>query len=291
MRFQRLGAALVRRRRIVIVAAVVLVALAGGLGAGVADRLTGGGFEDPGSESVRATDLVEERFGSGEPNLVLLVEATDGTVDDAAVAAVGEAVTAELAATEGVEDVTSYWSLGGAAPLRADDATSALVLGRMTGDEDARREAIEEISDAFTRDEGVATVAVGGVEETFRQVGETIESDLALAEAIALPITLLLLLVVFRSVVSALLPLLVGVIAIVGTFFVLDVLAGWTTVSIFALNLTTAMGPRARHRLLAAGGLPLPGGAPGRPRQRRSRGAHGGHRRAGPWSSPGSPWP
>ena len=242
MRFQRLGAALVRRRRIVIVAAVVLVALAGAAGAGVADRLTGGGFEDPASESVRAAELVEQRFGSGEPNVVLLVEATGGTVDDPAVVAVGRAVTDELAATAGLEDVVSYWSLGAAPPLRADDGSSALVLGRMTGDEDARRELTEQVSATFTRDEGVATVAVGGVEETYRQVGETIEADLALAEAIALPITLLLLLVVFRSVVSALLPLMVGVIAIVGTFFVLDALAGWTTVSIFALNLTTALG-------------------------------------------------
>ena len=242
MRFQRLGAALVRRRRIVMVAAVALVALAAGLGAGVADRLTGGGFEDPSAESTVASRLVEERFGSGAPNVVLLVRAVDGTVDDPAVAEVGRMVSDELAGLDGVEDVASYWSLGGATPLRADDASSALVLGRLTGSEDEVRAAVEDISADLTRDVGVATVAVGGVEETFREVGETIEDDLARAELIALPITLLLLLVVFRSVVAALLPLLVGVIAIVGTFFVLDLVAGWTEVSIFALNLTTALG-------------------------------------------------
>ena len=74
------------------------------------------------------------------------------------------------------------------------------------------------------------------------EVNEVIEADLVKAESIAFPITLILLIIVFGSVVSALLPLGVGVVAIVGTFLVLDLLARVTEVSIFALNLTTALG-------------------------------------------------
>ena len=242
MRFAKLGEALVRRRRIVGIVALLLVLVAGGLGADVASKLSSGGYEDASADSTKAKALVEERFGSGDPNVVLLVTAAEGTVDDPAVAAAGAEVTAELAATPGMADVTSYWALDGAAPLRADDASSALVLGRLTGTEDERSEAVADISESFNRDVGVATVSVGGLEEVYRQMGATIEEDLALAEAIALPVTLLLLVIVFRSVVSALLPLMVGVIAVIGTFFVLEVLAGFTLVSIFALNLTTALG-------------------------------------------------
>jgi RND superfamily putative drug exporter len=83
---------------------------------------------------------------------------------------------------------------------------------------------------------------VGGRAEVFHQVGDQVEKDLQKAESIAVPITLVLLVLVFGSVVAAGLPLAVGGLAIVGTFLVLRVLASLTQVSIFSLNLTTAMG-------------------------------------------------
>ena len=76
----------------------------------------------------------------------------------------------------------------------------------------------------------------------FHEVGKTIEHDLVRAELIALPITILLLLFIFRGVIAAALPLVIGTLSVVGTFLVLRVLASMTEVSIFALNLTTAMG-------------------------------------------------
>jgi len=243
MRFVGIGRGLVRYRKAVVAVAGLLVVLAAVIGGDVAKSLSSGGFDDPASDSSRALAAVEDRFDAGDPNVVLLVTAALGTtVDDPGVVAAGYAAAADLALQPGVTDVASYWSMDSATPLRADDASSALVLGRVTGSEEERREAIEAISAELNRDDRVATVAVGGIEEVFHQMGARIESDLATAELIALPLTLLLLLFVFRSVVSALLPLMVGAIAVVGTFFVLEVLAGVTTVSIFALNLTTALG-------------------------------------------------
>ncbi len=83
---------------------------------------------------------------------------------------------------------------------------------------------------------------MGGFAQVFHEVGTTIEEDLFTAEMIALPITLVLLVLIFGSVVAASLPLLIGIMSIFGTFFVLQVLSGVTDVSIYALNLTTAMG-------------------------------------------------
>src|SRR3546814_2210617 len=59
---------------------------------------------------------------------------------------------------------------------------------------------------------------------------------------LALPITLVLLLLVFGSVVSSSLPLAIGALSIVGTMAELRLMAMVTEVSIFSLNLTTAMG-------------------------------------------------
>ncbi|MFP5255327.1 MAG: MMPL family transporter [Acidimicrobiia bacterium] len=230
----------IARRRLVLVLATLTFVVAGGVGGGVAQELSSGGFEDPSSESARADDVLLDTFGAGVPNVVLLVEATDGTVDD--LAAAGTALTEELAAEADVAEAVSYWTLGGAPPLRSEDGTQALVLARIEGDEDHISERIEDISPAFTREEAGFTVAVGGFAEVFRQVGHSIEEDLLRAEMIAIPITLLLLLFVFRGVVAALLPLAIGGLSVVSTFLVLRIINSFTDVSVFALNLTTAMG-------------------------------------------------
>jgi putative drug exporter of the RND superfamily len=246
MRFAKLGAALVRWRRIVVALFAIGFVLAAATGTDVADKLSTGGFEDPSADSTRARDLLDETFDAGEPSVVLLVTAAEGTVDDPEVAAAGVAVTEQLAAMDGVDEVVSYWSLGNAPPLRAGDGSSALVLARLGGEEDELDAQSQAIIDELTSDADETgapiSVGVGGRDAVFTEVGDTITSDLAVAELIAFPITLLLLLFVFRSLIAALLPLAVGAIAIVGTFVVLEVLAQLTTVSIFALNLTTALG-------------------------------------------------
>ena len=242
MRFARLGQFLVARRRWVLVVGLLAVVAAGMFGADVASKLSNGGFEDPSSDGAKATAILDDHFGAGEPNVILLVRADGTSVDDPAVAAAGQNVTDRLAAADGVSDVVSYWSLGSPPPLRADDSSSALVLGRINGSEDEIRDSVDTIRDELTFDDGTINVGVSGREAVFAEMGETIEKDLALAEMIAFPITLILLIFVFRSLIAAILPLAVGGLAIIGTFFVLEVLAGLTTVSIFALNLTTAMG-------------------------------------------------
>ena len=236
-----------RHARAVVIAAVALFALAGAIGGGVADHLTSGGFEDPSSESSRAEEALAEEFDTGVPNLLLLVTAPGGDVDDPAVATAGQALTDELAAEEGVTDVVSYWSEGNAPPLRNDDGSRALVIARIEGNDDQVEDRVAELAPVYERragDSGAAglDVELGGFAQVFHEVGDTIEEDLVRAEMIALPITLVLLVLVFGSVVAASMPLVVGVMSIIGTFFVLRVLAALTDVSIYALNLTTALG-------------------------------------------------
>src|SRR5918994_1351321 len=240
----RLARVSTQHARAVVIAAVVLFAVAGALGGGVADHLTSGGFEDPSSESERADEALADRFDTGVPNLLLLVTAEGGDVDDPATAQAGQALTEELAAEEGVADVVSYWSEGNASPLRNDDGSRALVVARVEGNDDQVEDRVTELAPHYERTaaDGGVDVEVGGCAEVFHEVGDTIEEDLVRAEMIALPITLVLLILVFGSVVAASLPLVVGVMSIVGTFFVLRGLAALTDVSIYALNLTTALG-------------------------------------------------
>ncbi len=238
----------VRRRRAILVGAVVLFAVAGTVGGDVAQTLSSGGFADPSSESFEADEVLQDRFDTGVPNVVLVVTATDSpvedvvAVDDPAVAASGLALTTRLAEEPSVTNVLSYWSIGNAPPLRSVTGNRALVLGRITGTEDEVGDAIHELAPELEGDFQGLDVQVSGYAQAFAEVGETIEADLLRAELIAIPITLLLLLVVFRGLVAASLPLAVGALSVVSTFVVLETINSITDVSVFALNLTTAMG-------------------------------------------------
>jgi RND superfamily putative drug exporter len=237
----RLGRSIVRHRKLVVAGTGVFFLVSIVLGGGVASKLISGGFEDPDSESSRAADAIAARFGNQQPDLLLLVRAQTGDVDDPEVAAAGRALTEQLAAEPQVEQAASYWTLD-APPLKGRSGEQALVLAVLRGGEQEELDAAEELSPKYARGTRVIEVEVGGYAEVFRQVNEQIESDLLRAELIAFPITLILLVFVFRSAVAAVLPLLVGGVAIVGTFLVLAILASLTEVSVFALNLTTAMG-------------------------------------------------
>ena len=242
--FTFLGILAVRRRRALLVVTVVFVVAAGVIGGGVFDRLSTGGFLDPGSESSRAETYLEETFGAASPNVVLLVTAEGGDVDAPAAAAAGAELTEELATLDGVDAASSYWSLGSLAPLRSTDGSAALVLGVIGGSPDDVEVVVEAIDEelAGTYGDGAVTVAVGGQAEVFRQVGLTIEGDLARAESIAVPITMALLIVVFGGLVAALLPLGIGMVAVLGAFLVLWLVTSVADVSVFSINLVTALG-------------------------------------------------
>src|SRR5918994_1160226 len=207
----RLARLSTQHARAVVIAAVVLFAVAGALGRGVADHLTSGGFEDPSSESERADEALADRFDTGVPNLLLLVTAEGGDVDDPAAAQAGQALADRLAGEEGVTDVVSYWSEGNAPPLRNDDGSRALVVARIEGNDDEVEDRVTELGPRYEQAAGAGngtvadaiSVEVGGFAEVFHEVGDTIEEDLVRAETIALPITLVLLVIVFGSLVAA----------------------------------------------------------------------------------------
>ena len=237
--FERLGDLVVRRRRWVVISTVLFAVAAGLIGGGVAGNLSSGGFQDPNAESAKAADTLKEEFDHEDPNLILLVEASD--VDDPAVSREGVALTEELALEAGVKQVVSYWTAPSSA-LKSADGSQAMVLGVIEGDEDQVRDRIEELSPVYTREGDTLDVSVGGFAEVFRQVSDRVEEDLARGESIAFPITLILLVFVFGSVISGALPLVVGGIAIIGTFLILQILTAFTEVSIYSLNLTTMLG-------------------------------------------------
>lgn len=230
----RLGHFVVRRARAVLVAAVIAVIAAAALGLGAFGKLQSGGFEAPDAQSTKAQALIDQRYG-GQANLVFLVHARHGSVDDPAVRNIGTRLTERLAREPIASGVSSYWTTNSRA-LRSADGTSALVLAHVPD-----RKA-GPLIDRYAVNNSTVTIRAGG-EQGFNHDGQKqVQRSLAVAEMIAVPLILLLLVFVFGSVVAASLPLVIGGIAIVGTFAELFVMGSITAVSIYAVNLTTALG-------------------------------------------------
>ena len=231
-------------RRVWVLVVTALLAVAAALyGGGVAQKLSLGGLEDPASESVKTEEQLAARFAqSVQPDFVLVVTANDGTVDDDTVTAAATKIEQQLAHEHGVKLAYSYWSLDKAPPLRSTDETQALVLAALSGAPDEKIDRAAELEDQYVGKRGPVTIAVTGASPIEAQLSKRAEADLRRSEMLTAPILFAALIIVFGSVVAALLPLAVGVLAILGTFVVLTILSGMTTVSVFALNLTTALG-------------------------------------------------
>jgi uncharacterized membrane protein YdfJ with MMPL/SSD domain len=222
-----------RRRRSVLVIAAVTVAFAGVVGGPVVGLLdSDDDFEDPASEAIVARDAVERATGaSASPDVIALVRLG--------------APAGSQAAQDKLARVTSAMRDPDVARITADrpelvsnDGRSAYAVATFRADADAD-EVAERLEQRLQREPGVT---VGGAVLAQEQVGEQVSEDLARAEMLAFPILFALSLVVFRGLVAALLPMVVGFSTILITFLLLRIANAVEPMSIFATNLIIGAG-------------------------------------------------
>jgi len=225
-----------RRGKFVVIAAVVLFAAAGAIGGSVADHLDPYGNDDPDTESVIATDRLEQA-GFRDASVVVLIE--DAPVQSAVGRERVESIAADLGRDPEVSDVVGYLDTRSPDFLSKDGQSTYLAVSLRPTDDKELQDAAKTIADRLEDEPGVS---VGGYAVAQEQVNDQVEQDLRTAEMLAFPLLFLLSLLFFRSLVAAALPLLVGGLAIVGTFLLLRVASEIGSVSIFALNLTTGLG-------------------------------------------------
>jgi RND superfamily putative drug exporter len=240
---RRLAILVVRRRWWVIAVAIVAFPLLALYGGNVHNKLSSGGFDDPSADSYRAATAIRKQFPDADQSaFVILVTAKSGTVDTPDVAAAGTAIEQRLRHAPGVTTTASYWSLGRVPQLRSRDSREALVVASLRGDDAAQLELAAVLSPMFTSNNGVVSTVVTGRAEVTRQISAQAEKDLANADLFTAPVTFIALIIVFGSLIAAGLPLVVALLAVLGTFAALTLLASFTTVSVFSLNLATGLG-------------------------------------------------
>jgi putative drug exporter of the RND superfamily len=231
----RLGATAVRHFRTVLVLAGLLCVLAAALGGTALDALSGGGYTPTDAPAAHAQQRLTTEFRGGGPNLVIIatadhpVDSTEPELQD------------RIARDPRVDWVNSYWSTGDLS-LLSDDRHSALFLIRLTGDENTMLSAAREVVPEWRHSDPDLQLAVTGEAQIAAEVNDQSSRDLVSAELIGAPIVALLLLLIFRTPLAALLPLVVGAASVAITTAVLALLVQVTDVSLFALNVTTALG-------------------------------------------------
>ncbi len=229
-------------RRTIAVAALLMVAL-GVFGIPVAKSLSAGGFQDPTSESARAAQILIDKFGQGDVQLLFIVTAPDGFASTAA-RAVGTELTDQLTRSAHVTSVTSAWTAppAAAASLVSKDGRSGLIVAGIGGGETNAQNYADSLSDQYAHDRNGVTVRSGGIAMVNAQITEQAQRDVLVMEAIAIPLSFIVLVWVFGGLLAAALPVAIGGMSILGSLAVLRVITFTTDVSIFALNLSTALG-------------------------------------------------
>ena len=242
--FEKLGHVIVRRRKAMVILFIVSVLTAGTVGTMIFSRLDSGGYSNPNSDSYQVYNYLNKNLNVADPNIVVVVDSGNLPITDPTVAAKAQLLETEMAKAPGVTKVVSYWNTGGEKTLAASDGKAAYIL--VYGGGEAFTPESQEMGQYFQENfdgkrDGL-TLYSGGVGVVGNAINKKIADDLKIAEAISIPLTFILLVMVFGAMAASAMPLLVGVSAILGAFFLLYLISLVTSVSVYALNLTTGMG-------------------------------------------------
>jgi RND superfamily putative drug exporter len=229
-----------QRRWIVIIAALLLTVIGGAWGAGVSDKLTQGGYDDPGSQAAQVDKVIEDAIGKQGGDVVVLYTAPAGkTVDDPALAAKINDRLAALPSAD-VSKVVSYWNTHLPALADAGKTHGLATIILASADQTKQSEQYAAIADKLAVD-GVQT-QIGGQAPLQKTITDKSMTDVEFAELVSLPLVLLLLVVIFGSVVAALMPVLVGGLSILGALGVLRLISLGLDVNTFAVNVASLLG-------------------------------------------------
>jgi RND superfamily putative drug exporter len=241
--FEKLGQLAVRRSKLVLTSFIITMLAAGGIGLSVFGKLDSGGYSDPNSESMKVWNYFQENLKTKDAGVILIVDGKNKSVNDPNVVADAIALEKEVATVQGVESTLSYWSSGNQQTMVSKDGNAAYLLIYTKSDDFAKvGEVGKEIQSKFDGEYKSLHVYASGNGVITSAINGRIAKDLALAEAISIPLTFILLIFVFGAVIASAMPLFVGIFSILGAFFLLLLITQVTSVSVFALNLITGLG-------------------------------------------------
>ncbi len=238
--FHRLGRFTYRHRRVIPLAALGLMVLLLGLSVPFGGQLSAGGFSVPGSQSERATELLAKHFGAAKTQLLLVYRSPTANAASPEVQQVVDRSFSRLARRPQVASVLDYSNTKDPVFIGAHGHDTFAVINLKLS-ETAATNRLKSLEAYLGRPPGLR-MWVTGAPAIDALYNSGLEQQLKRAEVIALPVSLLLLLLVFGSVVAALLPLLIAGLAVPTALAVIGLVAAHLGMSIFVTNVATIIG-------------------------------------------------
>src|SRR3989440_2842962 len=236
--FYHLGKIATRFRWLIVGLWMVAVAVALPFAPQASQVLHSGGFTSPDAESQRAVDLLGQKLHLDLTVVQVIFTSQRYTADDAQFVQESEQALAQLRSWTQVSQVVSFTDN----PRQISvDRRAAYVNVLLKTDPDNAPKLLPELERRIQTVPDLKS-SVGGGPVFYEDIQSVSEQDLRRAELLAFPFALIALLLVFRSVVAAALPALVGGCAVVVTLALIFGLGQITTLSIFVLNITTLFG-------------------------------------------------
>lgn len=228
--------------KFVLGALVLFTALAFALGAPVTGILRDNrGFDDPSSENSVIEPIIGKASGIWPaPRAVALYTAPDGkTIEDPSVRAGVQRLARQLRQSKDVKQVLTFYGTRDPSLVSRDHTATVLAVFYRPLSQATREDRAKALKDKFA---DPPRIEFGGQAIVNSELRAQVKKDLSKAELIGFPLLLLASLLVFRGVVAALLPILVGVITIFGTFLILRLINSIGSINVFAINIVTALG-------------------------------------------------
>ena len=238
--FARFGAFIYRNRWRVLLAWLVVLVVCGAFAPKASDVLRAGGIEAPGSDSAVGSVILADEFKVSALNNAAVVFRSDSlTVDDPAFRAEVDRAAKRVAAADGVTGVVTYFGTR-LETLVSKDRRTTIMFASLKGDEGEAQTHVKGVRKALD-DVKLEHYVTGSaaVNHDFQKISE---EDLRRAEVLTFALVLILLLVTFRTIVSATMPLILGAVAVVTATAAIYAIGSQTDTSIFALNVASMIG-------------------------------------------------
>ncbi len=240
--FAALGAFVVRARWAVIAAAVALIVVGATWGAGLFGHLASGGFLDQNSPSAQVRNQIDAAFGPQDADVFVLYTAKSGSISDPAARAAITATLTNARTLPQVSSIADWYTTQSPALISSNGRETYAVVRLRAGTDDQKLADYQAVKSAFVAPGSQVATGFGGVRPFYDDANILTKEDVQRAELLSMPVLLILLVIIFRSVVAALTPLVIGGLAIVGAFVVVRLITEVTTVSTFAINIITLIG-------------------------------------------------
>ena len=236
------GRAVVRHRRWVVVAAAVIAVIGVVWGTAVFKSLVSGGYDDPHSQSSREAAAVARQLGNQNPDVVVIYDDPAATADSPGLSDPVKSIVSQVRGLPEVAEVVSYYDTHSPAFVSKDGHSTFVAIRLKAVDDSGKFTQFDKVKPLLTAPGGAIRTQIGGYTAVLKAGDDIVAKDVGRGEMITLPIVLILMLFIFGGLIAALMPLMIGIVAILGALTVTHVVAGFTDVSSFAVNTITLLG-------------------------------------------------